>query len=561
MRSLALLPLALGALSAAASDSPDPVVFNWFEYTGRDPVFSAPTVPGEFRNPILAGFYPDPDICRVDGTYYIVNSSFAYFPGIPVFRSNDLVNWTQVGNVIDRPSQLNYDGLGVSRGIFAPSLSHHGDTFYLVCTFVDGGGNFLMTASNPAGPWSDPVWLGFDGIDPSLFFDDNGRAWLLNNGQPPDNRPLYDGHRAIWMQEFDPVARKLIGPREIKVNGGADIAKHPVWIEGPHLFKKDGWYYLICAEGGTAEGHSEVVFRSRSVRGPYVPGPENPILTQRTLPDSRANPVTCTGHADFVDTPGGDWWAVFLGCRPYATNFYNTGRETFMLPVTWKDGWPTILPPGQPVPLAVRGPAGVTSSDRVIVALSGNFTWRDSFDGALLAPPWVMLRRPHETWWHVGNPYPWLMMAPSRDTLSGKGNPAFIGRRLQHAHFDASTEVEMTEAAGTSAGLVAFQNESHHYFFGMRRAKDGSSVFVERLNGKGPETIARVPVTHAAGIGLRMSGDDGVLKFEYATHGDGTDGGAWRTLAADVDATVLSTQAAGGFVGTMIGLHARIDAP
>jgi alpha-N-arabinofuranosidase len=291
LKTTALLPLmALSAAKLMPGSAP-PVAFEWFEYTGRDAVFCAPLAPGHFRNPIFAGFYPDPDICRVGDDYYIVNSSFAYFPGIPIFHSRDLVNWTLVGHVVDRPGQLDYDGLGVSRGIFAPALSHHAGLFYLVCTFVDAGGNFLMTAAKPEGPWSDPVWLGFDGIDPSIFFDDDGRAWLVNNGQPPDDMPSYDGQRAIWLQEFDIAGKRPVGPREIIVNGGANPADHPVWIEGPHLFKKDGWHYLICAEGGTSEGHSEVVFRSRSSpSGRLRPIGQTPLPARAMRTSSRRRP-------------------------------------------------------------------------------------------------------------------------------------------------------------------------------------------------------------------------------------------------------------------------------
>lgn len=343
---LAAASLGAEATSLGAEATSPSIAFDWFEYTGRDPDLTSPAPAGYYRNPILAGFYPDPSICRVGADYYLVNSTFAYFPGIPIFHSRDLVHWTQLGHVVTRPGQLNYDGLGVSRGIFAPSIRHHDGTFYLVCTMVDAGGNFLMTATNPAGPWSDPVWLGFDGIDPSIFFDDDGRAYIVNNGPPPET-PLYQGHRAIWIQEFDPRAQKLTGPREVLVNGGVDRSKHPIWIEAPHIFKKDGWYYLICAEGGTAEDHSEVVFRSRAARGPCVAWNRNPILTQRTLDPKRPDPVTCSGHADFVATPDGAWWAVFLACRPYEGNLYNTGRESFLLPVKWTDdGWPMILEPG-----------------------------------------------------------------------------------------------------------------------------------------------------------------------------------------------------------------------
>ncbi len=166
----------------------------------RTPVFEAHKAgPNEYLNPILSGFYPDPSVTRAGEDYYLVTSSFTYFPGIPVFKSHDLVHWTQIGNVIDRPSQLKFDGLGISRGVFAPAISFHDGMFYVINTCVDCGGNYLVMAKDPAGPWSDPAWLGFDGIDPSLFFDDDGKAYIVNNG-PPEGTPLYEGHRALWLQ-------------------------------------------------------------------------------------------------------------------------------------------------------------------------------------------------------------------------------------------------------------------------------------------------------------------------------------------------------------------------
>ena len=203
-----------------------------------------------------------------------------YFPGVPIFKSKDLVNWTQIGHILDRPSQLKVDSLGISRGIFAPAISYHDSTFYMITTRRRCGGNFVVTAKNPAGPWSEPMWLKFDGIDPSLFFDDDGRSYIVNNG-PPDEKPRYNGHRAIWLQQWDRATNAMVGPRKVIVNGGVDLSKNPIWIEAPHIFKVKDTYYLICAEGGTADQHSEVVFRSKSVFGPYEPFKGNPILTQR----------------------------------------------------------------------------------------------------------------------------------------------------------------------------------------------------------------------------------------------------------------------------------------
>ena len=203
-RHLLAAALLLSAATSPASAPPDapPVYFDWFEYRGHDAAFDTPLPAGHYRNPVLAGFHADPSIVSANGRFYLVNSSFTYFPGIPVFESADLVHWKQIGNVIDRATQLDFDGLSVSRGIFAPTIEYHDGVFYVVTTATDSGGNFIATARDPAGPWSDPHWLpGIDGIDPSLFFDDDGKVYLVNNDAPPGT-PRYDGHRAIWMQQI-----------------------------------------------------------------------------------------------------------------------------------------------------------------------------------------------------------------------------------------------------------------------------------------------------------------------------------------------------------------------
>ena len=271
------------------------VRFDSFTYTGTDPYADRlPSDGSQFLNPIIAGFYPDPSICRVGTDYYLVNSTFGYFPCIPIWHSQDLVHWKQLGNVIDRPSQIgSMAGLNVSSGMFAPTIRHHAGTFYVICTLVGGKGNFFVTAETPRGPWSDPIWLpGIGGIDPSFFFDEADRACVVHNDGPPNGTSLHDGHRAIWMQQVDLHTGEVIGEKHLLVDGGTDLSKHPVWIEGPHIFHHNGFYYLIAAEGGTGDAHSEVVFRSKELWGPYVPGPDNPILTQRDLPTNRPDPIT-----------------------------------------------------------------------------------------------------------------------------------------------------------------------------------------------------------------------------------------------------------------------------
>jgi alpha-N-arabinofuranosidase len=552
LTALLLVPVAL-----AASASADPVRFDWFEYKGSDAIFAEPLPAGNFRNPILTGFYPDPTVCRVGDDFYLVNSTFAYFPGLPVFHSRDLVHWTQIGNVIDRPAQLDFSGQRMTRGLFAPAISYHDGVFYVICTMVDGGGNFLVTATNPAGPWSDPQWLGFDGIDPSLFFDDDGRAWMVNNGNPPENKPLYQGHRAIWIQEFDVAKRTLIGPRSIIVNGGVDLSKQPVWIEGPHLLKRDGWYYICCAEGGTSVNHSQVILRGKSPTGPFIPWENNPILTQRDLDGDVAHAVTATGHANLVEGPDGNWWAVFLACRPFAKGYQATGRETFLLPVKWTDdGWPLILPKGQRVPYTLPAPKVADASPEP-VPLTGNFTWRDEFDSGAeqLAPLWLMLRNPHEKWWSLTDPKGSLSLTPRKDTLEGKGNPSFFGRRLQHAKFEASTVLAPSASKDVSAGLALFQSETHFYYFGAQSAGDRLVLFVELADGGKPARITQTAIPATKEIELRIKGDELSGVFEYRLPGK-----EWSVLLPVADLKPITTNAAGGglhFTGAVVGVYAR----
>lgn len=535
------LALALAEPARAASDAR----FDWFEYRGHDPADGTPLKPGEYRNPILRGFYPDPSLTRVGDDFYLVTSTFAYFPGLPVFRSRDLVTWSQIGNAIDRPDQLDFTGLGLSRGVFAPTISHRDGTFYILNTCVDCGGNYLITATNPAGPWSDPIWIKeIDGIDPSFVFDGD-RTWILNNG-PPEGMPLYEGHRAIWIQEFDLAARKPVGPRKV-VNGGVDLSTKPIWIEGPHIFKRGGWYYLSCAEGGTAEGHSQVILRSRNVLGPYEPWSGNPILTQRGLPADRPHPITSAGHAQLVETAGGEWWASFLATQPYEGDFYNTGRETFLLPVKWTDdGWPVILPSGQAIPRVHRRPDLPPAPARTPPA-------REEFDGKALGPEWMTIRNPRGSWHRLDGG---ALVLAGAEPLGGKGQPAYAGRRQQHVNAEAATRVRFVPArVGDRAGLVALQSPDFFYALTVGREDGATVVALERRAGpKAPVNgvvVATAPVPDGQPVELKITARGGRYDFAYALAP-----GRWTTLAADQDGTILSTKTAGGFVGATFGLYA-----
>jgi alpha-N-arabinofuranosidase len=554
MKRLALAALAL--LTVAARPAEPTAAFDWFEYRGEDPTDRVPLAPGDYRNPILKGFYPDPSLTRVGDDFYLVTSTFAWFPGLPVFHSRDLVHWTQIGNAVDRPNQVDFARLGLSRGLFAPDISEHGGTFHILNTCVDCGGNFLLTATDPAGPWSDPVWLPEieGGIDPSLFWDEDGSAWILNNGPPPGT-PLYEGHRAIWIQRFDPAGRKMVGPRTVLVNGGVDLSKKPIWIEGPHIFRKDGFYYLIAAEGGTAEGHSQVVLRSRSVTGPFLPFAGNPILTQRDLPRGRPDPITSAGHADFVELGDGRWWSTFLAVRPYSGDFYNTGRETFLLPVEWKDGWPRMTRPGEAIPWTHPAPR-LPRAGPPPVPTSGAFTVRDEFDGKRLPVYWMAMRNPREPWFELRRGALELRARPVG--LADHANPAFLARRQQHVHASATTRLRLGGGA-QEAGLVALQNDDFWYFLAVRQdGRGGRTVRLERRAGGPTSVLASRPLKGGAGaaVYLRITARGPAYDFDYATRD-----GDWRRLRTGEDGTILSTRTAGGFVGATFGVAAMTDSP
>lgn len=283
------------------------------------------------NNPILSGFYPDPSICRAGDDYYIVNSSFVYAPGVPIFHSRDLAHWEQIGNILNRKEQLPVEGSEISRGIFAPTIRYHEGLFYMITTNVSYGGNFIVTAKNPEGPWSDPYYLGEEaaGIDPSLFFDEDGKCYYCGTRPNPEG-VRYNGDWEIWVQELDLNTMKLTG-ESMAIWKGA--VKDCIWPEGPHIYKIGEYYYLMHAEGGTGPEHSISVARSRKLFQWFEGCPRNPIFTHRNL--GMDYPVIYAGHGDLVDDGHGNWYVVMLASRP-CRKHSSMGRETFLAKVIWE---------------------------------------------------------------------------------------------------------------------------------------------------------------------------------------------------------------------------------
>jgi alpha-N-arabinofuranosidase len=492
-----------------------------------------------YTNPILPGFYPDPSVCQAGEHFYLVTSSFAYYPGIPIFESTDLVNWRQIGHVLDRPSQLNLDGLKLSEGIFAPTIRYDQGVFYVITTNVGGGGNFIVTATDPAGTWSDPYWLPeAPGIDPSLFFDDQGRTYYVGT-RPNPAGPAYDGDWEIWLQELDLSKMQLIGEQYSLWKGAL---REAIWPEGPHLYKHNGYYYLLIAEGGTGHHHAVSIARSKDVTGPYVGNPANPILTHRHL--GVDYPIVNVGHGDLIQTPSNQWWLVVLASRPYGGYYRNLGRETFLTPVRWEGEWPVVSPGTGKVEFSYPVPDLPESNGLPLLTC-------DHFDEPVLDLRWDCLRTPREQWWSLTDRPGYLRLFLRPETISKRENPSFIGRRQQHQSFLAQTVLEFVpEKEHEEAGLVCFQNDQNHYRL-VRTKHDSCQVIkLFKCEGGSESTLAEVGVT-APRIYLQVIGRGQDYHFYYGEHSNDL-----QLLHGPVDGRLLSTDRAGGFVGAYIGLYA-----
>jgi len=559
--------VASGATGGASTQKPpleNVARFAWFEYAGDDEVFGKGLADDEYQNPILAGYYPDPSIVRVGNDYYMVNSTFGFFPGIPVFHSRDLVNWTQLGNALERPGQIPFDGVPLGNGgVYAPSINYRDGTFYVINTCIGCGGNFVVTATNPAGPWSDPIWMPhLDGIDPSIFFDEDGKTYVVHQRTPEQKR--YDAHSAIWVMEVDP---ETFGPRSedvLLVDGGDEAPWDTDYLEGPHIYKIGGHYFLSAAGGGTGYYHQQLVYRSDHIFGPYSANPGNPVLTQFGLPDDREHPVTATGHADMFQDSNGGWWAVFLGTRvfdlttpPQDPGNFLTGRETFMLPVKWVDGWPVILDKGRAVPYQVKKP-GLPPGRPAKHAMTGNYEVHEAFTSDSLGPEWLFVRTPHAKWWKTGGGA--LILEPRAERIGDKKQPSFVGRRLAHMRASFGAELEfLPQAQYDEAGLLAVQNDDYFYAFGLGMNEADQTVLRVRkkAGNNDPEwgnTVAETRVDIEAGepVFLRVNIDHAVLGFSYSL-----DGRNYVTLLDKADSGPLTTAMAGGFTGAVVGMYAE----
>jgi len=495
---------------------------------------------GRYRNPILPGCHPDPSICRVGDLYYLVTSTFEYLPGLPIHRSANLVDWEPIGHAIHRPGQLDLSGIPSSKGLYAPTLRHHDGTFYVVCTVVapivddrpawpGRAGHFVVTAADPAGPWSDPVWFeGLEGIDPSLTFDGD-RVWLCGNRLAPEAGP---GRTEIWLTELDSATLAPIGETTVIWHGALEGAE---WAEGPHIVARPGGgWMLVTAEGGTNRDHAICTAYADEITGPYVGDRGNPRLTHRDLGD-RA-PIADIGHADLVEAADGRWWATMLGIQTLDGENGLLGRQTHLVPVEWEGGRP-LFAPGSGRVGHVMDAAGVPDQQPARTEL------RDDFDAPRLDPAWTAPRVLPETFADLTARPGHVRLTATPTEPSGLGTLAFLGRRLPDHRTRASARIEL--AGAVRGGLLLRTSESAFLELTVDRRGVGRGVLVDG----GVETIVgEVSGIPTGGVDLVIDVDGLGARLDI--------GGQ---VLGDVDLRPLATGRPSMFVGTWIGVVAVGD--
>ena len=520
-----------------------------------------------YHNPIIKGGYPDPSVCRVGDDYYMVTSSFSYFPGLPVFKSTDLVHWEQIGNAISRPNQLDYRNCGSSEGLWAATIRYHEGRFYIVNTLDVQGRtyryNFVLTTKDPEGEWSDAVIIqGADGIDPSLYFDENGRMWYCGNMIPEDLK--YPSHKMIYLCELDRQTFQFIGKRHIIYDGNVD---HSLFMEAPHIYRIDGLYYLMTACGGTQTNHCVNICRSRSLLGPYEPCPRNPVVTNRNLKLINGLGVSVTGHGDLVQTQEGEWYMALLGIRPYEREIedyeryqprkwirtpdrnknaqFNLGREVFLVPIAWDyDGWPLVDNHNGMVNLEERRP-------ELPYFRPPHHSGVDNFEEKVLDMIWCMRRPVQNPFYSLTVRPGYLRMELSHVRLEDMDTPAMLVRRQQHYNFQAALAMEFEPLRdGEEAGLVLTQNERFSSLLVKEMKKGRVMLNCYRLVN-GVRELLRSVETGPGRLYLTVEGTEGSYDFYY-----GMRERQKTALALGEDGSILSTLVADGFVGTYLGMYA-----
>lgn len=513
------------------------------------------------RNPILLGFNPDPSICRVGEDYYIATSTFEWYPGVQIHHSRDLVNWTLVRRPLERKSQLDMRGNPDSCGIWAPCLSHADGLFWLVYTDVkryDGSfkdaHNYIVTSPTIAGEWSDPVYVNSSGFDPSLFHDDDGRKWFLNQqwnhrtesyGGAPKH-PAFDG---ILLQQWDPVAKALAGAVR-NIFAGSPLGL----VEGPHLFKRNGWYYLTTAEGGTGYDHAVTMARSRQIDGPYELHPQIHLLTSKDHPDAV---LQRAGHGQYVETPDGQAYHTHLCSRPLPPARRSPlGRETALQKCLWEDDWLYLQQGGKVPDVDVPPPFPATKID-------GPTRISTVFDERRLPPEFQWLRTPEPGRIFSLSERPGLLRLFGRESIGSWFEQALVARRQEHRRFRAETVVDFSpETYQQAAGLTHYYNRHKlHSVVVTLHEKLGRVVTILSCPGDFPHAKLTWPVgsgtpVPSGPVHLAMEVVDNDLQFYWRS----SDQEEWLPLGPVLDAGVISDEGGRGEHGSFTGAFAGMVA-
>lgn len=484
----------------------------------------------KYRNPVVSGFHPDPSICRCGDDFYLVMSSFEYFPGVPIYHSNDLVNWELIGHCLTNETQLPLKHAGSSAGIFAPTIRYHQGIFYMITTNISAGGNFFVYTDDPRGDWSEPIFLKQPGIDPDLFFCEKGDVYITTSADLPVHGP------GVYQSKINIKTGELL--TEPAFIWGGTGGRYP---EAPHIYKRGEWYYLILAEGGTEYEHMETIARSRNPEGPYKEYEKNPILSHR----STGERIQSTGHADFVEFTDGNWWAVFLGTRPVGyPKKHHLGRETFLAPITWTENeWPKVGNEG------IVGEQ-VTVNHTVLREQVTDVDITDDFIDDSLAFEWNFLRNPEPNSWLIETESSRLKLIGNEKTLNEVGNPSFVGRRQQHFNCQATASLSFSpKNEGEESGLTVYMNERFHYEIAVIKINGVKKVIYKRRVGSLWKVEKEIPI-QVVDVILSVRADETLYHFGYSEQGKDI---IWLGTA---ECAMLSTEIAGGFTGVMLAMYA-----